>query len=277
VSEPLAHRIAGEGPPIVLLNGGMMSWSAWGSIATRLAERYTVLSCDLRGQLRSSGPPPADLAGHARDVAALLDHVGWPSAHLVGVSYGGLVAVELAAASPEHALSLAVITAMDRETPELAAGRVEMREHIAAILRGESKDPFFTRLVADIYAPEYSSREAESLATRRQQIEALPSSWFAGLDGLLAALEGFDLRPGMARVRCPALVVIAREDRVMAGERARALAAGLDAVVVEHPTAGHGLIAEDPDWVTQVLFEFLDRQPSPADARRGVAALPGRR
>ena len=43
-------------------------------------------------------------------------------------------------------------------------------------------------------------------------------------------------------------------------ERSLALAAALHATVVEHPTAGHGLVIEEPDWVSRVVLEFLARQ-----------------
>ncbi|MRR12138.1 alpha/beta hydrolase, partial [bacterium] len=45
----LAHRVDGRGDPLLLLNGGMMSLSAWEELARPLAERYRVVRCDFRG------------------------------------------------------------------------------------------------------------------------------------------------------------------------------------------------------------------------------------
>src|SRR3990167_6918619 len=130
---PLAHRIEGQGPPVVLLNGGMMTFASWEPIAARLRERYQALRFDFRGQLLSPGEPPAELAGHADDVAALLDRVGWPSAHCVGTSFGALVAVELAARAPGSVRSLLLATAMDRTTPALRSQCDAMRALLAEI------------------------------------------------------------------------------------------------------------------------------------------------
>ncbi len=58
--------------------------------------------------------------------------------------------------------------------------------------------------------------------------------------------------------RLPAVVALAVHDRVIAPERSRALAAALGADLVEHPTSGHALVAEDPEWVAGVCLGFLE-------------------
>ncbi len=94
---PLAHEVAGQGPPLLLLNGGLMSLRAWEPVVTRLRTQFTVIRCDLRGQLLSPGAPPATLSGHADDVCALLDHLGIGQAHVAGASFGALVGITCAA------------------------------------------------------------------------------------------------------------------------------------------------------------------------------------
>ena len=257
---PLAHRIAGAGPPVVLLNGGMMTYASWEPVAASLGSRFTVLGCDFRGQLLSPGPAPADLAGHAADVAALLDHVGWGSAHVVATSFGAEVALELAATAPERVRSLIAITAMDRATPEFVRGTAEMRNALAAVLAGGERGRFYDVLVAGVYSPEYRRAEAAALAARRAQVDQLPLAWFAGVDALLAAIDGFDLGARLPGVQCPSLVVIAAADEVIAPERSHALAAALAAEEATHPTAGHALVTEDPAWIAGVCLDFLERQ-----------------
>jgi pimeloyl-ACP methyl ester carboxylesterase len=259
-SAPLTHRLTGEGPPVVLLNGGMMTFPAWEPFIEKLGTGYQVLRFDFRGQLLSPGEGPADLAGHAADVLALLDQVGWTSAHWIGASFGAVVAVEAAARAPERARSLSVVTAMDRETPEFGRGGEEMHRILAEILAGGDPGRFYDHLIDGIYSPGYRAAEAATLAARRRQVAQLPLAWYAGVDRLLAAMAGFDLTPRLAAVRCPALAVLAADDQVMSAERARALAAAIGAEVAVHPTAGHGLVAEDPAWLAGVCRDFLDRR-----------------
>jgi len=263
-SPVLAHRLEGEGPPVVLLNGGMMTFPSWEAIAAPLRARYRVLRFDFRGQLLSPAASPAaipaDLAGHAADLAALLDRLGWGSTHLVGASFGAEVALEFAAGMPERVRSLVAITAMDRETPEFRRGSDEMRALLAHRADDGDATAFYDLLVEGVYSRAYRQAEAATLEARRAQTGLLPASWFAGVDRLLAALEEFDLTPRLGRIHCPAMVLLAADDRIMDGERARALAAAIGAEVAVHPTSGHALVVEDPDWVTAACLDFLARQ-----------------
>ncbi|HEX7681061.1 MAG TPA: alpha/beta hydrolase, partial [Thermoanaerobaculia bacterium] len=72
----LTHRVDGEGPPLILLNGGLMSIGAWDPLIPDLFQRWRVVRCDFRGQLRTGGPFPRSLDEHARDVIDLMDHLG---------------------------------------------------------------------------------------------------------------------------------------------------------------------------------------------------------
>lgn len=265
-SDVLGHAILGpeSGEPVLLLNGGMMSYPAWGPITERLEESFRVLGCDFRGQLLSPGPPPATLDGHVDDVVRLLDDLDAPPQHVLGTSFGAAVGLLLAARHPEHVRSLALVTATDRVDEALRSGTEEMREAVAEVLAGEGKDRFLELVVSEVYSQGFRTRHATALAGRRERFDRLPRSWFEGLDGLLAALQGeaelSSLAGAPARVACPTLVVLAGDDRVIANERSRALAAAIPgAELIEHPTSGHALVAEDPEWLAGVYLGYLGR------------------
>src|SRR5689334_25303921 len=94
----LGHRVTGnpDGPPVLLLNGSMMTMGAWEPVAAPLGETWKVIRCDFRGQIFSLGESEPNLEAHVADVIALLDELGLERAHAVGTSFGGLVAVRLA-------------------------------------------------------------------------------------------------------------------------------------------------------------------------------------
>lgn len=274
---PLPHRVTGAGTPVVLLNGGMMSFAAWEPVAVHLRQHHTVLQLDFRGQLYALDRSPSDLAGHAADVLALLDHLGWRTAHLVGTSFGALVAVAVAGTAPARVRSLVLATAMDRETPSFRADRERTALAVAAA-RAEglaaqadpaappslaARERFWDDLTAGVYSERYLREQATALAARRAQLAALPAVWYTGVEQLLATLADFDLAPWLDAVTAPALVVHAAGDRVMEAGRAYELAAAIEAELVVHPTAGHALVAEDPDWLAEVCREFLARQEAP--------------
>lgn len=255
----LSHVVEGKGPPLVLLNGGMMTYPYWEPMAARFRERFQLLRFDFRGQLLSPGKGPASLAGHAEEVAALLDALGWPSAHFIGTSFGAEVAIELASRQSSRFRSLVAITAMDRETAEFRRQNEEMQAIVREILAGGPREPFWKLLVEGVYSPAYRKQEEATFAARGAQLDLMPRVFFEGLEQILQVMEDFDLGPGLADRGFPSLVVIAAGDLVMAPERSCALASAIGAEVLVHAGSGHGLVAEDPEWLTDRCLEFLAR------------------
>ncbi|MCB1054226.1 MAG: alpha/beta fold hydrolase [Acidobacteria bacterium] len=262
----IAHALSGAGEPLLLLNGGMMSYAAWEPIAAPLRQRYQVLGCDFRGQLLSPGPVPEDLEGHAADVARLLEHLELPPVHVLGTSFGGEVAAVLAARRPELVRSLVLATVSDLATEAMHEDTVAMREIVAGILAGGDRGRFHDRLVERIFSPEYRERLAAEMAARRAGLDRLPTGWFSGLDGLLAAIESFDLRALLPAIECPTLIVVAAADEVMPPERSRRMAAAIPGASLRvHPTSGHALVSEDPQWLVEVCLDFFDGVSSRSD------------
>jgi len=263
----LAHRVDGRGEPLLLLNGGMMSFSAWEPLVGPLFERYRVVRCDFRGQLRSPGPPPATFGGHADDLLALLDHLGVGRCHVVGTSFGGFAAIHLAALAPDRVASLAALTVTDRVSEEMSREARALAGACLETLRGGSRERVYDLIAEFAYSPAWAASHAEELAARRALVAHLPAGWFSGLAGLLAALEGLDVTPLLSRIACPALVLLADGDLAMPLERGRALAAGLgrgELAVVEG--AGHAVVVEKPQETLSILLSFLGRNPLPAEA-----------
>lgn len=252
---------------MLLLNGGFMTFAAWEPCVAVLAERYRVLRCDFRGQLRTPGPAHRDLGPNVDDVVALLDHLNaggdLDRVHVLGTSFGGAVGLLLAARRPERVASLVAVTVSDHATEAMSEGARDLRRVVADLLAGGDRGAFHDALVEDVYSAGYLAENRDTLAERRRQIAALPDVWFAAVDDLLAAVETYDLRPDLGKIRCPTLVVVAGDDRVMPPERGRAVFQAIaravpDAELVEHPTSGHALVAEDPEWLARRTLAFLD-------------------
>jgi pimeloyl-ACP methyl ester carboxylesterase len=104
------YQQAGSGPHLVLIHGLTGSLAAWQwQFVPALSDRFNVLTYDLRGHGHSDMPPSGyTSADMARDLAALLDERGIDRAHLVGHSFGGLVALHLAALAPERVNGLTI-------------------------------------------------------------------------------------------------------------------------------------------------------------------------
>ncbi|HEY7214564.1 MAG TPA: alpha/beta hydrolase, partial [Thermoanaerobaculia bacterium] len=191
----LAHRLTGnpDGPPLLFLNGGMMTISSWERIAAPLGDSYRIVRCDLRGQLLSPGEPAPSLDAHVADVIALLDFLGVDRVHAAGTSYGALVALRFAILHPERAASVIAIATTERITPEHWEGTVEVRAAALAAAAGGDGGQVLDLIFPVTYSPEYLEANAAVLAAHRHQTSLLPPIWFRGLARILSSLEGLDL------------------------------------------------------------------------------------
>lgn len=252
----LTHRVDGDGPPLILLNGGMMSITAWDSFIPGLSQRWRVVRCDFRGQLRTAGPFPRSLDEHAQDVINLMDFLGIETAHWMGVSFGALVAMLAAALHGDRVQQLTVITATERTDArmrrESAEGRA-LAEQAAA--GGEGGAELFRRILTQTWSDQWLARQPEDFVESRiRQIATLPPAFFAGSAAILAILEDLDLTPILGRITAPALVIGGAEDRMFPPEHSRAIAAlipGAKLEIVEG--TGHGLLFERGDRVLELL------------------------
>src|SRR3954471_2836042 len=105
------YRIAGSGPPVVLIHGMINSSRHWEQVARRLAERRTVIAPDLIGH-GDSAMPRGDysLGAHAASIRDLLTAIGVERASIVGHSLGGGVAMQFFWQFPSRVERLALVS-----------------------------------------------------------------------------------------------------------------------------------------------------------------------
>ncbi|WP_344917782.1 alpha/beta hydrolase [Streptosporangium oxazolinicum] len=108
----LHYEIRGSGPTLLLICGGIYDTARYAGLAERLADRYTVVTYDRRGNSRSplDGPPePQSIEVHGDDAHRVLVEVGVTAdepAHVFGNSSGAIIGLELAARHPEQVRTL---------------------------------------------------------------------------------------------------------------------------------------------------------------------------
>lgn len=252
----LTHRMDGDGPPLILLNGGLMSIGAWDSLIPELSQRWRVVRCDFRGQLRTAGPFPRSLDEHAQDVVDLLDVLGIESAHWVGVSFGAEVAMVGAAIHGARVRQLTVITATERTDARMrqdaAEGRALAEEAAAG---GEGGTELFRRILTQTWSEQWLARQpADFVESRLEQISVLPPAFFAGAAAILSLLDDLDLTSILGSITAPTLVIGGADDRIFPPEHSRAIAALIPGATLEIVEGtGHGLLFEQADRVIELL------------------------
>lgn len=106
------YESSGEGEPILLLHGFSASGKAWERFVPELAKEFRVIVPDLRGHGRSTNP--SDEFSHrqsAKDVFALMDHLGIRKAKAMGISTGGMTLIHMATSQPDRVEAMVLIGA----------------------------------------------------------------------------------------------------------------------------------------------------------------------
>ena len=130
--------VAGDaGEPLVLVHGSWGDHHGWGLIVPALSRSFRVVAYDRRGHSRSERPvEPGRVDDDVADLAALIEHAAGGPAHVVGNSFGGVIALRLAAARPDLIRTLLVheppLLGLLDGTPAEGAGRAA-RERIRAV------------------------------------------------------------------------------------------------------------------------------------------------
>jgi len=104
---PLYYEVTAQGDALLLLHAGVGDSRMWDDQIPAFSQRYRVIRFDLRGFGRS--PFPAGSFASYNDPALLLDAVGIEKAHVIGISFGGKVALDFALAYPEKVASLVLV------------------------------------------------------------------------------------------------------------------------------------------------------------------------
>lgn len=249
----LAHDEAGEGDALVLIHGHPFDRSLWAPQLAHFSKRFRVIVPDLRGYGASPVVPGTVLMRElAQDVAALLDERGVERAALVGLSMGGLVAMELAIADPKRwwALALVATTAEPVNDDERRA-RLELAERVeregATVLVAQMQE----RLFGPACEPETAARVLEVMRATDPH-------------GAAAALRGRarrpDYRPALAQLRIPSFVCAGTADGYSTPEITRALIECLhDPEVRLLPDVGHLPNLEHPSEFNSALEAFLTK------------------
>lgn len=251
------YEIDGDGPPLLNISGSGADLRTTPGGSSALARHFTVLSYDQRGLGRTSIPEgPYTMADYADDAAGLLDAVGWERAHVVGISFGGMVAQHLAIRHPSRVQRLV----MGCTSPGGSHPSYDIRRNQAL-------------------PPEERGRRSLEILDSRTDFSADPPVLAPGLEVMIEAFargvvpsgedadrtRGFalqldaraehDATAGLAGITAPTLVVSGRFDLQAPLANGELLAATIPGARFYVADGGHLFMLQDPTaWPVIVAF-----------------------
>jgi 3-oxoadipate enol-lactonase len=210
------------GPAVVLSHGFLMDASMFDAQVAALAPEYRMVTLDARGHGGTLAPGPFSYWDLARDVLALLDHLGIERAVLGGMSQGGFVSLRAAMLAPERARGLILIdsqagTELEANRPGyeqmhqiwLEQGPGPVQEIVAAIILGPGE--------WDVWYAKWAEQYAQSVPGNPGQL-----NW-----PFRCLMDRDDITGRLGEIGCPALVVHGSEDAAIPQARAETMRDGL--------------------------------------------------
>jgi len=256
------------GPPLILLHGGAGSWRSFQDVIPRLVPNWQIYAPDFRGHGRS-GRTPGDYRwnGFVQDIIAFLDHHFSEPVTLWGASFGGAIAVGVAAGAPETVRALVLedpwldLKVSDDDTRQF----MRYRRNLVTSIR--SLDEMIAALEDELVAlPDHEQPvrrgEVEDEAEIRMEAEALlqldPRVYTFGWDGRLG--DSFNMDQILKRVTCPTLLLQA--DPALGGlvgdELAdRAMMHLSQGSLVRITKAQHAILRSQPEAAMRAINQFL--------------------
>lgn len=264
----------GTGEPLLWITGFAISSEVFAPVVPRYATRYDCIRYDNRASGRSHAPwrltSVPELAG---DAVRLLDALGLDSAHVYGLSMGGMIAQELAIRFPDRVRAL-VLGATTHGGPR--ATMPSGKAAAALSTRGAPAQLRAELVAGALFTEQFRRREP----ARTREALGLLGAHRASARGLLAhwwASVYHDTWSRLPRVQAPTLVLHGAHDVLTPVANARTLAARIpDATLAVLPDAAHGYLFEQPEESHRLFEEWLSAR-SPVEPGRPLSGLAARR
>lgn len=249
----IAFAEAGRGLPVVLLHGLGGSHDDWRLQLHEFAAHYRVIVPDLRGFGASERREPFTIQQHARDVLALMGSLGIARAHLVGLSMGGAIAIEMALRMPAAVGALVLVnTAPGFTLTNWQRRRMAWLRVLIATFLGVGA-------VARLYGRSFFPARGQGRLRKRLIRRASGTSRWVYLASL-RSLTRWNAESRLRAIQAPVLVLGAEFDLTTSAEKKRWTARMPRARFVEIPGSRHHSEQDAPERFNREVLGFLRGQ-----------------
>ncbi|PFP29709.1 alpha/beta hydrolase [Bacillus sp. AFS073361] len=257
----LYYEVHGEGEPLLLIMGLSLNSKSWFRTLPALSEHFKVIIFDNRGTGLSGKPnSPYSIEQMAEDAKCVLDAAGVETAHVYGISMGGMIAQRLSLLYPSRVRSLVLGC-----TTSGGATHVQPSAEVSMLMlsRGSAvatPEEMAWATAPILYSHSFIEKQRELVAEdiqRRIEIPVLPYAYILQLQACLA----HDTSNVMDQIECPVLVIHGDEDKLVPYQNGVILAEKIpNAEFLTITGAGHIYITEANDLVNERVIEFLKNQ-----------------
>lgn len=253
----LYFEVDGEGPPLVLIHAGVANLRMWDPQVPTLAKEHRVVRYDTRGYGRTETEDV--LFSNRADLAALLDHLEIPSASVLGISRGGIIALDFTLERPDRVNALIVAAGgISGFQPEVDPGQEEPWEEAERMWEAKEWDR-----LADFETAYWVDGPGQPATRVDPSVRQRVHGWI--LSNYRAEKPWGDAQPldppaaeRLREVKAPTLVLVGDLDDAGTQVACRQLAQGIPGSRLEvFPGVAHMLNLEKPERFNGLVREFL--------------------
>jgi pimeloyl-ACP methyl ester carboxylesterase len=248
----------GDGEALLLIMGYGAYSAFWGLQIPSFSQEYRVISFDNRGTGQSDKPNmPYTIKMMADDAKGLLDAIGIDSAHVLGVSMGGMIAQELALNYPDRVKSLILGctfyggTKAIQPTPEV---QESLREMGKLPVEEQARE-----MAPLLWSQEFIDKNPVAL----ELFVAITAKYPTPPHGFVCqaqAIEAHDTYDRLPQIKAPTLVITGDMDRIIPAENSKVLASRIpNAELVVLKNLCHGFFGEAVEETNRIILDFLRR------------------
>jgi 3-oxoadipate enol-lactonase len=247
----ICYELSGsdDRPALMFSNSLGTNMSMWDRQMPVLARDFRILRYDTRGHGQSSAPPgPYTIDQLARDVLAILDHLGIEQVHFCGLSMGGMIGMSLALEAPQRLGKLVLCsTAAKIGSAEQWNTRIDtvQKQGMRAVVDG---------VLERWYTPAFRAGSPWMIDATRQMLLATPVE---GYTGCCAAIRDADLRDAISRIQASTLILTGTHDPVAPPSDGHFLEQHIPAARYRELPAAHLSNIEAGEAFTMELSSFL--------------------
>lgn len=247
----LYYEVNGQGQPLLFIHGLGSSTRDWESQVPEFSQSHQVITFDLRGHGQSDKPSgPYSIPLMAADTAALLKALGIQSAHVVGISLGGGVAIQLALDAPELVKTLVVVNSGPAMGTSAADARKEIEGRVALVQQ------YGMRAMGEALGPRLFPKP-EHASLRQTFVERWAENDPRAYVDALLALADWNVIDQIKSIRCPTLVIAADQDYTPVALKEAYIKLMPDARLIVIPDSRHATPIERPQQFNETLKQFL--------------------
>lgn len=258
------YEVHGEGEPLLLHPGFGCTVEIYWRNALQLAEHFRVIVFDPRGAGRSDdGPPTLLMKDFADDAAALLDALDIESAHVLGTSFGGMVAQHIAIEHPHRVRRLVLACTSPGGSKHVAPPPENMIKFMAASGISDPAEAMRSTYALN-YSDEFIAKNDAILAERARQNQHLRSTP-EGQAGQLHAVQNHDTTARLADIVAPTFVTHGTEDGTVPVENGKIIASAIPGARLKlYPGGRHLFFTECADELNRDITAFLNEHDGAA-------------